>query len=230
MIIPPPAIASLARCTGLAVALLCACCGPQLAAAQYDDEDDLDYQLDMKVNDVRFGVALLPANANITTKRNGDPSYDRRSIFESGGRTSLMWMAPLGKLDEDGGFLGGIELSTNRYKMAGSLYQPEIDCRCYVGTVHIGIGWMLSPRIHLETTLFGGYGTSSFTTKKYGVYWEYGARAGLFYTFRGGLQAGAHLSYLETRAEQTYTSGDDTYDILVKSRGGYGGVMVGMRF
>lgn len=232
MIIPPSAVASTARRAGLAATIVCLCCAAPLAAVQFDDEEDVDWgdlPQAMKINDVRVGLALLPANANITTIRNGATSYQRDSVFETGGRTALMWMMPLGDLDEDGGFVGGIEVSRNHYRMAGSLYQPDIDDKIWAVSPHIGLGWMISNHTHLETTLYGGYGTASFTPGKYGTYWEYGARAGLFYTFNRGLQVGLHISYIESHSAQVYTENSISYDVDVQTRGGYGGLMVGWR-
>lgn len=232
MIIPTPAAASFARRSGLAATIICACCANPLAAVQFDDADDVDWgdlPQAMNINDVRIGMALLPANAKITTQLNGNTTYQRDSVFETGGRTSLLWMMPLGELDEDGGFLGGLEVSRNRYKMTGNLYQPDIDDKIWALSAHVGIGWMISSRTHLETTAYAGYGTASFTSGEYGTYWEYGARAGIFYTFISGLQVGAHLSYLESKSDQAYTDSTGTYDINVKTQGGYGGLMVGWR-
>lgn len=232
MIIPPSAVAPLACRIGLVTTILCACCAAPLAAAQFDDEEDVDWgdlPQTMKINDLRVGFALLPAYAQVTTQTNGQTSYQRESSFETGGRTSLMWMMPVGELDEDGGFVGGLELSRNRSKMTGSLYQPDIDLKVWALGAHVGIGWMVSNHTHLETTLYASYGTSSFTSGKYGTYWDYGARAGLFYTFRAGVQVGVHVSYIETHAQQVYTESSTTYDIDVQNRGGYGGIMIGWR-
>jgi hypothetical protein len=218
--------------------VVCACSG-MVSAVDYDD-DGADFGSSLyktHINDVRIGVSLLPANADITTSSTVPSrtpatvdTYERTSIFEAAGRTSLMWMLPMGTLDSDGGFIIGLEGSYNHYKLPGDLYQPDINAKAWVGTLHMGMTWVVTQHLSIETTGFAGYGPVSFVAGKYGTYWEYGGRGGLFYTWDSGFQVGVHGDYIITRMEQNYSVGANSYEVLVKGHGPFAGASVGWRF
>lgn len=216
----------------LAATLLCVCATVPVFAADYGNDDDVDWgelPISTNVNDIRLSLSLLPANAEIKTQNNGATSYHGNYGFEEGGRTALTWMIPLGLQDADGGFIAGLEASRNRYVMPGSALQPKIDNQIWALTTHLGMGWVVANHLHLETTASIGYGTCSMISGHRGSYWEYGARAGLYYTFTNRFQLGLHLSYLDAQSSQDYTENTITYESDVRSKGGYGGILFGWR-
>jgi hypothetical protein len=195
------------------------------------EEDVIGESGGLTLNDVRLGFGLLPISSNAETQTNGQTTYRKRGQFDSTGRTSVQWMLPLSELDNDGGWIWGIELSRNRYNQDPSVSQPELDVINYAITAHFGLGWVLAPHFHFEVNPLFGLGLSQMNNGTgYGRYSEWGGRFGIYWTSITRWQVGVSYAYLWTHAEQSQTTGGVNQDTTVKTDGATLSVQLGYRF
>ncbi len=185
----------------------------------------------LTLNDVRLGFGLLPISSNTETQTNGVTTFRKRGQFDLTGRTSVQWMLPLSELDNDGGWIWGLELSRNRYIQDASVSQPQLDVVSYAITAHFGLGWVLAPHFHLEVNPLFGLGVTQMNSGTgLGRYSEYGGRFGIYWTSESRWQLGVSYAYLWTRAEQSQTTGGVNQDTLVRTDGATVSVQLGYRF
>ena len=227
---------------GLIAGLTLLCGTPLvLSAASFDDNnesfEDTGYVPGGPhgLNDLRFGYSMLPAGAKVeilSGAATAPGNFDKESTWDKTGRVGLMWMTPLSELDETGGFLLGLEFSSNHYVIDTSSKGPGIDMRALSFTIHPGLGWDFDHHHHLEVGPFLGVGWA--TTKEdnigssSGLYYELGFRVAYFYTFTRW-QIGANIFALYARGESRMTANGFIYDVNVLASGVGAGFQIGYR-
>lgn len=207
------------------------------AVADSDNERADAYQPGgpMTLNDFRLGYGLLPnrANVSILTKDGSfDPAtYDKETNWDKTGRTGLTWMTPWSDLDEDGGFLFGVELSTSHYVISESSNDPQISYRSIALAIHPGLGWRLGEQTHLEICPFLGAGVSTLNVGSgHGLYYEFGMRVGIFYTFLDRFQLGLNGYYMYSHSKEDLTANGKDFEAKISSSGPAAGLSFGYRF
>jgi hypothetical protein len=199
------------------------------------DPTEVEQEDPTLINDLRLEYGVLPVKANISNRtQNGQfaiTEIQKTTTFDSTGRTSLYWMTPWSEIDTDGGFLFGLELSTNHYILKADGVNPHISYRANALTLHPGIGWDLADRLTLEITpmLGAGFARTSFGSGT-GLYWEIGIQGSLIYTFMNRIQIGLNLQALETRDRQSVPGDGTNFDVRIRTDGVGGGLTIGYRF
>jgi hypothetical protein len=189
----------------------------------------------VSLNDWRFGYGLLPNRAKIsilTKDGSFDPNiYDKETNWDKTGRTGLTWMTPWSDLSEDGGFLLAFELMTNHYVIESSDTNPEISYRSVALAVHPGLGWELGDQTHLEISPFAGLGFSTLNVGTgHGLYFEFGLRAGVFYTCANRWQFGLNAAYMYAHSKEDFTANDKKFEATISSSGPAAAISIGYRF
>jgi hypothetical protein len=202
-----------------------------------DTNADRDYEPGgvVYINDLRLGYGFLPDKATISVlpKSGGFTliNYDKTTNWDKTGRTGLTWMTPWSDLDEDGGFLFGLELHTDHYVIEASQVNPSISYRAIALTIEPGIGWTLFDRSQLEITPFGGLGVSMTNYGSgLGTYVEIGIRAGLYYTFSNRWQVGLNASWMLSQGKMDLTHDGTKYDASFQTEGLAAALSLGYRF
>ncbi len=230
------------RCVDLVAGMVLLCGAPlALSAASFDDQnetfDDTPFTPGGPhgLNDIRFGYSMLPAGAQVSILSGASTApgnFDKESTWDKTGRVGLTWMTPLSELDETGGFLLGLEFSSNHYVIDASSKGPGIDMRALSLTVHPGLGWDFDHHHHIELGPFLGVGWA--TTKEdnigsgSGLYYELGFRVAYFYTF-SRWQVGSNLFALYATGYGAMSANGFNYDINVRAMGVGAGLQVGYR-
>jgi hypothetical protein len=189
----------------------------------------------VELDDLRLGYGFLPPKTNISILPKGGGftviNYDKTTNWDKTGRTGLTWMTPWSDLDEDGGFLFGIELHTDHYVIEASQTNPAISYRAIAVSILPGIGWTIFDRTELEITPFGGVGVSmtNYGTGL-GTYLEVGFRTGIIYTFANHLQAGLTASYMMSKGNMSLKNNGVDYDARISGNGIAAALQIGYRF
>jgi hypothetical protein len=230
------------RCAGLVAGLvLLAGAAPALSAASFDDFnetfDDTGYVPGGPhgLNDLRVGYSMLPAGAQaeiMSSAVTAPGNFDKETSWDKTGRLGLTWMLPISELEETGGFLVGLEFSSNHCVIETSSKGPGIDLRALALTVHPGLGWEFDHHNHLELGPFLGLGLSTVEEDGLGsgggVYWEIGFRVAYFYTMTRW-QLGVNLFGMYGNALGQLSAGGYDYDIDIRIMGVGAGLQVGYR-
>ena len=230
------------RTVGLAAGLALLCGAPlTLSAASFDDNnetfDDSGFVPGGAhgLNDIRLGYSMLPAGAKVeilSSSITAPGNYDKESTWDKTGRIGLTWMTPLSELDETGGFVVGLEFSSNHYVIDTSSKGPGIDMRAYSFTIHPGLGWELDRHHHLELGPFLGIGLANVDEDGVGsaggLYYELGFRVAYFYTFTRW-QIGANIFALYASAIAKMSANGYDYDVDVRASGIGAGLQIGYR-
>ncbi len=189
----------------------------------------------VEIDDLRLGYGFLPPKTSITILPKGGGftviNYDKTTNWDKTGRTGLTWMTPWSELDEDGGFLFGMELHTDHYVITASQINPSISYRAIALSIMPGIGWEIFNRTALELTPFGGVGVAmtNYGTGL-GTYFELGFRAGLIYTFANHWQAGLTAAYMLSKGNMSLKNNGVSYDARISGNGLAAALEVGYRF
>ena len=189
----------------------------------------------VELDDLRLGYGFLPPKTTISILPKGGGftviNYDKTTNWDKTGRTGLTWMTPWSDLDEDGGFLFGLELNTDHYVIEASQVNPSISYRAIALSIMPGIGWTIFDRTELELTPFAGLGVAmtNYGTGL-GTYFELGFRAGIVYTFASRWQAGLTASYMLNKGQMSLKNNGVSYDARISGNGLAAALEVGYRF
>lgn len=231
------------RYAGL-VAGLALLCGAPLTVSAASFDDDINETFDEAgyvpggahgMNDLRLGYSMLPASAKaeiLSGSVTAPGNYDKETTWDKTGRLGLTWMTPLSELDETGGFVVGLEFSSNHYVIDTSSKGPGIDMRALAITFHPGLGWELDRHHHLELGPFLGLGLSTVDEdgvgSASGLYYEFGFRAAYYYTFTQ-LQIGVNIFALYANSTGEMSANGYDYDVDVRASGIGAGLQIGYR-
>jgi len=100
--------------------------------------------------------------------------------------------------------------------------------------LHLGIALFANDWFHIEVTALGGVGGArgdiGGDQSEIGLYWEYGAEAGAYFTF-GNLQLGIHAGWLHNEFNLDFEEGLlNGLETDIETEGVYIGASVGLRF
>lgn len=229
-------------CVGRSAGLALLCGLPlALSAASFDDNnetfDDSGFVPGGPhgLNDIRLGYSMLPAGAKVeilSSAITAPGNYDKETTWDKTGRVGLTWMTPISELEETGGFLVGLECSSNHYVIEASSKGPSIDMRALVLTIHPGLGWEFDRHHHLElgpqfgigfsTVKEGGIGSAG------GLYYELGFRVAYYYTFTRW-QIGTSIFALYANGTADMSANGYDYSVDVRASGVGAGLQIGYR-
>jgi len=189
----------------------------------------------VEIDDLRLDYGFLPPKTNISILPKGGGftliNYDKTTNWDKTGRSGLYWLTPWSELDEDGGFLFGVELHTDHYVIEQSQINPSISYRAIALSIFPGIGWTIFDRTELEITPFAGVGVAmtNYGTGL-GIYEEIGFRVGLAYTFANHWQAGFNASYMMSKGNMDLKNNGISYDARISGNGLAAAIELGYRF
>lgn len=143
-------------------------------------------------------------------------------------------------------FLGGMEASFSRWDLhANPLYSVDeavvsaiavtfhvfqlgfqVPCRCN-GRFQYEIGPFFSLG---QSSVSWGDPTGIYSDSMRGLYYEFGARGAMIYTFNFGLQVGAEVRYTASYNKAKSAIFSTLYDLDFDTRGVHGGGFLGWRF
>jgi hypothetical protein len=160
-------------------------------------------------------------------------NFRRETNWDLTGRTGLTWMTPWSGVQENGDFILGLEVSTNRMVIEASNVSPNIDVRSYQVTLHPGLSWLLDDNFHIEINPFIGAGQAEYELDIAGsgsdLYWEFGLRFAAFYTWNNGFQLGMQTGYLYGRAKGELDGDSAVMDAKIEVAGMFMGLSIGLR-
>jgi hypothetical protein len=211
------------------------------AAGTKDTPDNANFDSNFEpggvvfIDDLRLNYGFLPDKATISVlPKNGGfnlINYDKTTNWDKTGRTDITWMTPWSDLDEDGGFLFGIELHTDHYIIEASQVNPSISYRAIAISIDPGIGWTLWEGSQLEITPFAGAGVAMTNYGSgLGTYFELGIRTGLYYTFRSRWQVGINAAWMLSRGRMDLTNNGEKFNARFDTEGLAGALSLGYRF
>ncbi|MBA3707745.1 MAG: hypothetical protein H0W83_02865 [Planctomycetes bacterium] len=161
-------------------------------------------------------------------------------------RTGILWMGSLDVLkpgDAGGSFIYGVGAAYDR--STDSDPNIEFISQGAIADLYGGWGWACSERCHIELTALGGGGVISTRLESTipGItdqdtdtapYYEYGVRAGTYYTSPDGWQFGIEGSYTMGHITAEFTLNQGTTSVMATGRdrleNAAVGVGIGYRF
>lgn len=200
-----------------------------LTAADYDFEaEDLSYA------DIRIGYGTAPRNAQIAAhSRTTTTSQDSSFTWGSTGRLSVLVLPPPGHASNVGRGLWGFEIAASRGVYDGHELAERLDVREVQLLAHLGLGWVVTQRLSVEFTGFGGPNMAWQVGQErsgFGDGWQVGLRLGTAYTFANGLQLHAALLAIYDRATFTTERVGEEWTATLTDRGIAPAVGLGWRF
>jgi hypothetical protein len=171
-------------------------------------------------------------------------------------RFSLMFLESIGDIGSFGGLMLGLGFTHSEQRadadQASVVAPVSLDggMKRSVNVVDVSLAYAFRvwKRAHLEAGGFGGLGASTTSHRAVAstgdnvwfrsgseMYYEYGLKAGLFYTFASQLQLGAEAGWLESHSENTIRyplvgGGTLRHDVEIDTSGPFAGITLGVRF
>lgn len=162
-----------------------------------------------QISDLRLTVGLTPTSADsdfTLTSGNGSLSESDSDSADGRFRIAAGYVRSLGDIgvaDPSGGFIFGAQATYDLIE------DEDDDGDASVDTLGIsalaGWAWVPVPGLHLEVAALLGVGSTTWDDETLGeeevLSYEYGIRAGAWWTFANGVQLGLEAGYLVTVAD-----------------------------